>query len=159
MSVPTYAYAYNNPLRYTDRTGLFGEGVAEFPWWSAAPVVPFLPEIGAGAAVLGAVGAVGALGYGASYFTGQFPDPGAGIPFPITPPIRVPYAPSEPGCGSTTRAWAPDRVPFPEIPSPRNCDLYWGDVLDACVDAEPWNVSGCIEIANAAKLRCISQVN
>jgi hypothetical protein len=95
MSVPTYAYAYNNPLRYTDRTGLFGEGVAEFPWWAATPTVPFLPELGAA----GVVG-VGAVGIGLTLGTGmsQWEDPPAGIPYPPSGPVPPgPHPPGEPG--------------------------------------------------------------
>lgn len=101
-STPTYGYAYNNPLRYTDRTGLFGEGAAEFPWWTVPPLAGAAAQaageaagvVGAGAVVVGAVGLTGmVLGVGPH----QFPDPGAGVPSPRPRPARLPYFPGEPG--------------------------------------------------------------
>ncbi len=154
-SVPTYAYAFNNPLRYTDRTGLFGE--AEFPWWGPVTpvVVPFIPELTAGAAGAGMLGGmVGAL-LVLDHFSGQFPDPGAGVPFPPRSPApALPHPAGEPGCQALPR-WKPDRVPFPEVQNWQNCQQYWKDVYEACLRAQPWEAQECMIIADEAEALCL----
>lgn len=118
MSVPTYAYALNNPLGYTDPSGLDASAAG---WGDVAPwlpyVAPVLPEVAplvvavvGGAVVLGAAGGVIWIGPG--------DEPGAGVPYPVAPADPFPYAPGEPG------------VPIPYSPSapavPTSCEMSKG---------------------------------
>ena len=107
-SVPTYAYALNNQVRYTDPTGLC-------PWCAAA-----IWTIGAGFEVSAAdaalVGGAVVTGSITGAITNLPPinwggtEPGAGIPFPITPSIPFPHPRAEPGCGAygVSNATTPD---------------------------------------------------
>lgn len=158
-STPTYAYALNNPIRYTDRDGLMPGGAL---WWPAAeaagPLLGPLVATGVGYGMAAGVGVVGAAGVVGTVWVGvgQFPDPGAGIPFPITPsiPLPRPHAPSEPGCPALPR-WKPDAVPFPEIQNWQNCQQYWRDVYEACLKAQPWEAQECMIIADEAEALCL----
>ncbi len=157
LATPTYAYANNNPLHYTDPTGLcIGPLAAVCVYLGLEAGAVGLAELAELAVTTAAIGASTCIGTQCLGPT----SPGSRMPPNIPSGAQGGTGSGGAGGGSgSCAAFKPDRVPFPEIPTPKNCELYWVDVFEACTKAEPWNVSGCIAIADAAKKVCVSQVN
>lgn len=169
--VPTYSYAWNNPLRYTDRTGLFGEGVAEFPWWQVPPLAgAAVAAAGEATVAVGglavAAGAMGLTGMVVTVGPGQFPDPGAGVPFPRPRPRPLPYFPGEPGipaAGAAAAAGAlvcmasATKVSCPAIRDAveEACHADWTDLFVPGTDKWKEAAQSCIDLGAEAYRECV----
>jgi hypothetical protein len=131
LSVPTYAYALNNPLRYSDQTGLGAEEWGPQGIRQAGEAVKLVVIAGGAGAASGGAGAsvaggvlvvsgggvvVGSAAVAATVVvgSGQFPDPGAGTPGlgapSPTPNAPQPHPPAEPGCPPTGKSCSEKRA-------------------------------------------------
>jgi RHS repeat-associated protein len=153
LTLPTYPYAYNNPIRYSDRNGK----LACSNTYDCC-VLRLGPEACGGAVVAGAVigGAAGATVGGAAAQCAATPKPPPFDPFPNPLPTPDPVFPP---------AW-PDPIPRappitpPAAPSPRqNCEMIWLRAFDRAMQRTGNAGAASAEADNdPAYLQCIANL-